>query len=366
MDICGADHVLDERFHAEFGSSSETTFQTLQRGYKGLTNRLYNLVKKEYEESDITRRLEGTEYFARSFKLRNSKDNVQLACCFCERQGAPSSRIVIFLHTNMRNLLQGLEILPLCSDLQASLLCFDLRGCGKSDGQGLQNLDTHLSDLDLAIAWAQSRARGHSTSTAALAGLAQTTQQPSPVEIIVWARGMSCATAIYHAAGKPSSYPVKCLALDSPYTSIEEMVDAGFSRLRADGFFLPTTVLRVGASLVRSSLSSKLSGMDPFHVRPIDVAKECAVPCCVLIATDDDYVPVDQGLEVASRWLGPVQAKQFVGRHFDERQQQDFAWIAGRMRVFLHQQGLPPEPAPKQEEEQEPQSEPEPGPHAPL
>lgn len=47
----------------------------------------------------------------------------------------PRSRpLLLYLHTNTRCLLDAKEVLPLCDVLGASLLAFDLPGCGKSEG----------------------------------------------------------------------------------------------------------------------------------------------------------------------------------------------------------------------------------------
>jgi hypothetical protein len=41
---------------------------------------------------------------------------------------------VLYLHTNTRSLVDAKEVLPVCHALGASLLAFDLPGCGHSDG----------------------------------------------------------------------------------------------------------------------------------------------------------------------------------------------------------------------------------------
>lgn len=383
MDICGADREMDEAFRREFGPAGETTLQSLQRGYSGFTNRLYNNVRRAYDEQcDLLSQVDDFAFASRLFRLR-STDNVQLACCFLENRAHPSSRrVVVFLHTNSSNMLQGLDLQKVCVELGASLIMYDLRGSGKSDGPGLSNLHKHKRDLDLVIAWARGRAKGHSVSTAALATLSNTSTPPSgsaaaaaaladeaaPVEILLWARGMSCATAIAHASdpsNRPATYPITFIVLDSPYESIEKMTTDGFARIRASGWYLPDAVLSVGTGLVRSHLSGKLGGMDPYDVRPVDCVEQCFTPACALIATDDDYVPVDQGLEVASRWAGPMQAKQFVGSHFGARDADDLMWVSRIARIFLHKpiipdgfQGMPesppePEPVPEPEPDQQ-------------
>ena len=127
------------------------------------------------------------------------------------------------------------------------------------------------------------------------------------------------------------------VVLDSPFTSIEQMTSDGFARLRSLGLGLPLpdSLLALGAGLVRSHLQSKLGGWNPYSVRPLDLAEDCGLPACVLVAAEDDYTPAEQGLELAARWAGPVRAKQFSGSHFGPRGPEALGWVASWIRPFL-------------------------------
>ncbi len=48
-----------------------------------------------------------------------------------------SDTIIVYIHTNTANSLQAQEILPLCKRLNTGMVCYDLRGHGKSCGQGI-------------------------------------------------------------------------------------------------------------------------------------------------------------------------------------------------------------------------------------
>lgn len=324
MDCCSKDEGLVARFQKEVGPSNESSFDAVKRAYEGFTNRIYNNVRADYDESrDLLPAVDPELFEFNCFKIRTA-DNVNLACCHLEfkKREQEQTSIVLFLHTNTRNLLQALEILPFCIETQSSLLAYDLRGCGKSEGLGLSSLDKHVSDLDRVISWVQSRTGGKS-------------------KIVLWARGMSTATAIYHAAGpyarsEPAfSYPVSFVVLDSPFTSVEDMVNECFERLKRLGYILPEAVFSLGVGLVRSTLRSRLGDMDPFDVRPLERVEFCAVPCCVLICANDDYAPVDMGLAVVQQWLGPAQSRQFNGSHFSRREPDVVLWPAQSARAFL-------------------------------
>lgn len=161
MDICSKDPALDERFAREMGPADESSYEAVKRAYVGICNRIYNNVRADYDEArDIVPYVDEEQFVVHSFKLR-AADNVQLACCHLQYKPhlLPAGRdpcVVIFLHTNARNLLQALDLLPFCTAVQSSLLAYDLRGCGKSDGPGLNSLERHLADLERVIAWAQS------------------------------------------------------------------------------------------------------------------------------------------------------------------------------------------------------------------
>ena len=67
----------------------------------------------------------------------DSEQHQLAAVLWSQGQNLPGSiprPLVLYLHTNTRCLLDAKEVLPVCDELGASLLAFDLPGCGHSEG----------------------------------------------------------------------------------------------------------------------------------------------------------------------------------------------------------------------------------------
>ena len=225
----------------------------------GLCNRIYSGERLNYSMNDLanfdvsnefsTYSIEELDLDIRSINLKsvlsadvihfvfwknkmNSSDNV-------------SKRCVLYLHTNTRNVCDALEVIPLCSSLNMHLLAFDLPGHGKSKIDDASPLLV-LQIIKLLLEWLHTK------------------QNIS--EVILWARGMSTAAAIEFSSISKEFLTDGCyvcyIVLDTPYTSIRDIVDESIQAFKAKGYYIPTTLLKFGASIIRQSLKSKL-GIDP-------------------------------------------------------------------------------------------------------
>ena len=101
-------------------------------------------------------------------------------------------------------------MLPVASaSLNACLVAYDLRGHGRSDGDGMANLNTNMEDLKRIVAWSRSKSS----------------------KMILWARGAACCVASRYQATLCSEAdsnpcvenPIKYLVLDSPFISVRQM-----------------------------------------------------------------------------------------------------------------------------------------------
>lgn len=101
--------------------------------------------RMDYVEADVGSHSEDTDFRHESFTIPTTpayeareSDVAQLAAVLWRqghhRPGAVPRPLVVYLHTNTRCLLDAKEVLPLCDALGASLLAFDLPGCGHSEG----------------------------------------------------------------------------------------------------------------------------------------------------------------------------------------------------------------------------------------
>lgn len=90
---------------------------------------------------------------------------------------------------------------------------------------------------------------------------------------------------------------VVALILDTPYTSVNALVDDAVTRMQAEGYYIPKFLLDLGAKLVRSSVSARL-GFDPYTVKPIELISHVQLPILILAALNDDYIPIHHAMEI--------------------------------------------------------------------
>jgi hypothetical protein len=97
----------------------------------------------EYEAADVASHSEDTDFRHQFFTIpgagvsSDSEQHQLAAVLWSQGQNLPGSiprPLVLYLHTNTRCLLDAKEVLPVCDELGASLLAFDLPGCGHSEG----------------------------------------------------------------------------------------------------------------------------------------------------------------------------------------------------------------------------------------
>jgi pimeloyl-ACP methyl ester carboxylesterase len=344
MEICSQDVELETTFRNWLGPKNESTYDLCKRLYNGLTDRVCRPPRKVF----LSEEYDKTGWFATHFNLRTSL-NLNLACiyyekkiegggedtddecCFKDCEGealeaageeegeegekgkekvfAADELIVIYMHTNTSCMIEAKEVLPVCNALNASLVCYDLRGHGKSEGGGLANLQNNLRDLEQVVAWARSKSS----------------------KMILWARGAAtCVATRYQAllCGRSASNPrienpIKYLVLDSPFISVKRMYDDCIETVRRKKYGdVPSSIFSLVARFFRKGLKKKLDGMDPFDVSQLEDMPELTIPAFFLIAVEDDYIPPQHGMELASQYGGPIFARMFQGRHFTPREEE--------------------------------------------
>lgn len=185
---------------------------------------------------------------------------ISLAACLWKRKtlkldGRNKQICIIYMHTNTRALIDAKEICvasELCDNI--SVAAFDLPGCGKSEGclSG-----TVYKDLEVLIEWIQCLIS-------------------SDVQIILWARGMSTAAAIEFTANQngsskspsPAYAAVKAVVLDSPFTSIGDMLSDAADTLSGGGYSPSKSIMEMCTKMVVRTMSQRLGGFNPLQVIP--------------------------------------------------------------------------------------------------
>ena len=369
MEICSNDEELNKTFRNWLGPKNESSYDLCKRLYNGLTDRVCCPPRKVFTD----REYEKEGWYTAQFNLRTSL-NLNLACTYytknirgeggntqnvtgieakdsealkkagghadeqqkCENalKEATSEEeaevfttdelIVIYMHTNTSSMIDAKEVLPLCEALNASLVCYDLRGHGKSEGKSLANLQSNLRDLQQVIAWARSKSN----------------------KMILWARGAAtCVATRYQAIEIEKSAndaridnPVKYLVLDSPFISVKRMYNDCIEVVRKKKYGdVPSSIFSLVAQFFRRGLKKKLDGMDPFDISQIEDMPKLTIPASFIIAVDDDYIPAQHGMELASQYGGPIFARMFQGRHFTPREEELVLSIVPQIKSRVEQ-----------------------------
>lgn len=376
MDVCSLDNEIEASFWRNHGPQNESILQLMTRTYTGLCDRIYKPKRLEWKLED----LEYDGFCTELFTLRTSR--MELISCayfefnheediFTDAGGEDSDgegeffeegheererqlecacdkviheeefkqleetiglkrvqseedldetcqfkdTIVVYMHTNACNLTFAKEVLPLCKKLGASLLSYDLRGHGKSSGDGLADMDTNILDLERVVDWSKSKAK----------------------KVILWSRGLSTCVGIsfvfkmmqkeieVNAKLPANSFirfenPIKYLVLDTPFMSMEQLLKDGVNRMHAAEYdYIPKNIFNLVARLFRRSIRNRSQGMDPFLIKPIDEIAQITIPASFILPTNDEYIPLYHGTEMASSYGGPIFARIVEADHYDVR-----------------------------------------------
>lgn len=265
--------------------------------------------KLQYDSHDLISSIY-QDYKIREYAL--CSDGVNLHCARWDRNNHDNI-FVLYLHTNTRALIDAKEgncllnykcgvssctvALSFCSIINASLISFDLRGCGKSEGNLCFSM---VKDLENVVQ--------HITSN------------HTNAKIVLWARGMATALALeYCSTLTKHTSPIVFMILDSPFVSAEKMVNDAAASVSQSVVYVPSFLVNVATNKVRRMVQSRL-GQDPYTIKPIEYASQVTVPCFIFAAEDDDYIPCSHGRQMGEAmtqckyWL-----KLFKGKHFGER-----------------------------------------------
>lgn len=333
IDVCSKDVDIDDRFQRIHGSPTESTLQLILRTYRGFVNNLCAPERVLYNENDCIDKQGNFETFHFSFPAKSQVKGpggevTNLKGCFWKNVHLKSSQAppicIIYLHTNKRCLLDAMELFPLCKEIGGSLISFDLPGCGRSGGVLSKGIHLEIASV---LKWAED------FLLPPLPASAQVSKH-GKLEIIIWARGMSTAPGIEfchdHQAScrkmksspappRPSS-TLRCLILDTPFLSIEKIIEDYIEKLKKETT-IPRVAYRFAADLVRKEVKKK-SRIDPFDVNPISFAPSSNIPCRIITAMDDDYISPLHGETFVSNWGGSCSMTIFPGGHFGIRSEE--------------------------------------------
>jgi pimeloyl-ACP methyl ester carboxylesterase len=267
-----------------------------------LTNHLLDDVKKYliYEENILFR--ENTLHYILWIRNYTLSPSDAPKSASLEAPSTPSHThsniLIIYIHTNGRASPDAIEILPLCDLLNCNLLAFDGKGCGKSNGQYAFSNASELSFL-----------------------LEHILKSNPHYEIILWGRGMGTNTVIEYLNYSTCSKNIKFVILDSPFTSLHDIVyhaATSIDTVGLGGAAVPAVFVKFALFMMRKRAKAQL-GMDPYLIRPLNLVSSVSLPCYIMSADEDDYIPDTMGKEIAQSWNGKCWYRLFPGSHLGER-----------------------------------------------
>lgn len=258
-----------------------------------MTNVITKPKKFQYDSTWLINNQIGCQgYIPREYDVY--KNNINLHCVRWIRN-IQSNIIIIYIHTNGRASPDAIELLPLCDLIDSNLLTFDCKGCGKSGGQYTLSNSIDLADL-----------------------INEIVHTKPDMEIILWGRGLGTNTVIEYLNFSSRSKNIKFIVLDSPFTSLYDIVYKAASSIDTVGVVIPSVFVKFALFMMRKSAKSQL-GTDPYDIKPISLVNTIDLPCYILSADEDDYIPDSMGKEIAQLWRGKCWYRIFPGGHVGER-----------------------------------------------
>mmetsp|Transcript_20448 Transcript_20448/g.37984 ORF Transcript_20448/g.37984 Transcript_20448/m.37984 type:complete len:536 (-) Transcript_20448:14-1621(-) len=339
----------------------ESLKEIFDRSLSNMIDVLVHPLRMEYDFDWLRAQYNGCEdYKVNEFKY-TCTDGAKLHCVKWIRD--PDAKLcIVYLHTNSRCLSDATELLPLCNLLNANLLAFDQRGAGRSDGQLsfrlVEDLTSILESLCggnqgvNVILWA----RGMSSYVA----VQYVTQQQelltkwtrtAPARRMIrrerqlqrqreLERAMKHGTDIEHSLDldieeedkEPPQY-VKFVVLDSPFTSLKDVVMEAAKNIDMLGASIPPMFVKFALYMFKDKIDERLDE-DPYSIMPlswVQSGKKHATPlppCYILSADSDEHIPASMGDELAQEWRHKYDQgksmcwyREFPGGHFNEREE---------------------------------------------
>ena len=202
---------------------------------------------------------------------------------------------IIFLHGNASSQLEGQYLVPNFCPHGVAVYCFDFAGCGASDGDYISL--GHFEKIDVEL----------------LLEFLEMTFNLGP--FILWGRSMGASTAIMVRHPK-----LVGIIVDSAFTSIKDMCSAIAKVYNLPSLFVPAVVW-----FLKQNVSS-IAKFDMSTVSPLEYSKiEGTVPLILGHASDDEFIPIDQGRTIFSAYSNPD--KRFIHLSGGHNGRRDSNWV---------------------------------------
>ena len=295
-------------------------FESWSENYAHLWKAIIRPPRDEYEMEDLGPskfHIAGLICQRTDFELTNPR-GLKLKCSHFEPVDRVTEQLpcVIYLHGNCSSRVEALPCVAALLPSNITLLCLDLSGSGKSDGEYV-SLGYHERD-DLSTVVNHLRASG-TTSLVAL-----------------WGRSMGATTSLLHGDRDPS---IAGMILDSPFSDLRKLAE------ELVGDFVSTKVprfmVKFGLSFIRSSIKSR-AFFDINDLTPIDHVAQTFIPAFFVAAEDDTFVKPDHTMRLFERYAGDKRMMIVPGSHNSSRPQFTLDAISGFLFNSLQCGSLPP------------------------
>ena len=239
-----------------------------------LTDKLIRPHRSLYSPSDLGPsdfRIHGVISRRDDFTLRNSR-GLQLMCSWYYPIHNEAVPCLIYCHGNCGSRLDAREVMETMVPLGISVFALDFAGSGLSEGDYVSLGYFEKEDIRTVVEFLRMQRRVQTIS--------------------LWGRSMGAAAAILYAS---TDRDITFLVLDSPFTSLAELIKEQTNRLK----WVPTAL---SSSLMRKvkQLIYKTAHFDIDQVSPLLSISKFWAPCAFIHAPDDSLISINHSLRLFS------------------------------------------------------------------
>lgn len=215
---------------------------------------------------------------------------------------------MIYLHSHGGSRHEGFNLLRYCGQLRINFCFFDFSGHGESEGEYTTAGYYEHKDLEAIVQEIRMRFQVK--------------------KVILWGRSMGAVVALQYAYRHPKD--VDFLVLDSPFTSVEQMVrDVGGRYLKLGEY-----VALFLFSMSKDEIMQRI-GVDLFELRPIELCPHIDTACVFVVGNKDDLVPPERVDEMFRIYKGAARDMIVVeGTHSSARSDIDLDKIVKHLEMF--------------------------------
>jgi hypothetical protein len=278
---------LEQLCSERLGPINESSLHFVSRMFSKLVKYITHPPTFNYELSDLIRESSIDPHKSipiHPFNIVSSKHNCSISCVLWEIVNPSLSKnndtCIIYLHTNTRSLADTKEILPFAESIQANVVGIDLPGSGKSSGYMTNTTYEIISEL-----------------------LEVCKQKFKFKRFILWGRGTGTYPIMQLLASLPpahrSANTIVFTVLDTPFSSFKLALDDIIQKYERHGNYFPHTLFNIFSKVIRVSIHGRI-GIDLYDLSPLSLCRSISVPSLILAATNDDYIGIHHGQQIAS------------------------------------------------------------------